>query len=104
MLPEDPRLAKVQGAAMMGAGSTFALGILPKTSARILALTLIPTTFIGHPFWKSAKPEDRRPQLVHFLKNARTLRRPPLRERGQAHAAGTRGLIQPVPTTSRLAR
>lgn len=69
MLPEDPRLAKVQGAAMMGAGATFALGILPKTSARILALTLIPNTIIGHPFWKSDKPEERRPQLVHFLKN-----------------------------------
>ena len=69
MLPEDPRLAKAQGAAMLGAGTTLALGILPKTSARILALTLIPATFIGHPFWKSDKPEDRRPQLVHFLKN-----------------------------------
>ena len=42
MLPEEPMLAKVQGAAMLGAGATFALGILPKTSARILALTLIP--------------------------------------------------------------
>lgn len=62
-------IAKVHGAAMLGAGATFALGILPKTSARILALTLIPNTFIGHPFWKSEKPEERRPQLVHFLKN-----------------------------------
>jgi uncharacterized membrane protein YphA (DoxX/SURF4 family) len=69
MLPEEPMIAKVHGAAMLGAGATFALGILPKTSARILALTLIPNTFIGHPFWKSEKPEERRPQLVHFLKN-----------------------------------
>lgn len=69
MLPEDPRIAKVHGAAMVGAGTTLALGILPKTSARILALTLIPNTIIGHPFWKAEKPEDRRPQLIHFLKN-----------------------------------
>ena len=55
MLPEDPMIAKVHGAIMMGAGATFALGILPKTSARILALTLIPNTFIGHPFWKSSR-------------------------------------------------
>jgi|SRR5580698_9441491 putative oxidoreductase len=69
MLPEDPMIPKVHGAIMMGAGSTFALGILPKTSARILALTMIPNTYIGHPFWKQEKPEDRRTHLVHFLKN-----------------------------------
>lgn len=68
MLPEEPMLAQAQGAAMLVAGSTLALGILPKLSARILVLTMIPNTYIGHPFW-SAKPEDRRPQLVHFLKN-----------------------------------
>jgi uncharacterized membrane protein YphA (DoxX/SURF4 family) len=60
----------VQGAIMIGAGSTLALGILPKTSARLLALTLIPNTIIGHPFWKSEKPEDRRSQIIQFLKNA----------------------------------
>jgi putative oxidoreductase len=68
MLPDDPRLATAHGATMLVAGSTLALGILPKLSARILALTMIPNTYIGHPFW-TAKPEDRRPQLVHFLKN-----------------------------------
>jgi putative oxidoreductase len=70
MLPEDPRIARAQGATMMVAGSTLALGILPKMSARVLALTMIPNTLVGHPFWKSEKPEDRRSQLVHFLKNA----------------------------------
>lgn len=69
MLPDEPMLAKAQGATMLVAGSTLALGILPKLSARILALTLIANTFVGHPFWKAEKPEDRRPQLVHFLKN-----------------------------------
>ena len=70
MLPDDPMIAKVQGATMMVAGSTLALGILPKMSARVLALTMIPNTLVGHPFWKSESPEDRRSQLVHFLKNA----------------------------------
>jgi putative oxidoreductase len=68
MLPEEPMLAKVQGATMLVAGSALAVGILPKLSARILALAMLPNTYVGHPFWK-AKPEDRRPQLVHFLKN-----------------------------------
>ena len=70
MLPEDPMIPKVHGAIMMVAGSTLALGLLPKTSARILALTLIPNTIVGHPFWKAETPEERRTQLVHFLKNA----------------------------------
>jgi putative oxidoreductase len=68
MLPDEPMLAKAQGATMMIAGSSLALGILPKLSARMLVLAMIPNTYIGHPFWK-AKPEDRRSQLVHFLKN-----------------------------------
>jgi putative oxidoreductase len=68
ILPDEPLLAKAQGATMMAAGSTLALGILPRLSARILVLTMIPNTYIGHPFWK-AKPEDRRSQLVQFLKN-----------------------------------
>jgi putative oxidoreductase len=69
MLPEEPMLAKVQGATMAAAGTTLALGILPRLSARILALTMVANTYVGHPFWKAEKPEDRRPQLVHFLKN-----------------------------------
>jgi uncharacterized membrane protein YphA (DoxX/SURF4 family) len=70
MLPEDPTIPKVHGALMLGAGTALAIGFLPKMSARILALTLIPNTIVGHPFWKAEKPEDRRSHLVHLLKNA----------------------------------
>jgi uncharacterized membrane protein YphA (DoxX/SURF4 family) len=69
MLPEEPMLAKAQGAVMIGAGTTLALGILPKLSARLLALALITNTYIGHPFWKAETPEERRPMLIQFLKN-----------------------------------
>jgi putative oxidoreductase len=70
MLPEEPMLAKAHGITMMAAGSTFALGVFPKLSARILALTLITNTYVGHQFWKAEKPEDQRSQLIQFLKNA----------------------------------
>lgn len=70
MLPEEPMLAKAHGVTMLVAGSTFALGIFPKLSARILALTLITNSYVGHAFWKIEKPEERRPQIIHFLKNA----------------------------------
>jgi putative oxidoreductase len=70
MLPEEPMLARAHGITMLVAGSTFALGIFPKLSARVLALTVITNTYVGHQFWKTEKPDDRRPQLIHFLKNA----------------------------------
>jgi putative oxidoreductase len=69
MLPEEPMLARAHGITMVAAGSLLALGIFPKLAARVLALTLITNTYVGHPFWKAEKPEDRRPQLIHFLKN-----------------------------------
>ena len=73
-------------------------------SARILALTLIPNTIVGHPFWKQEKPEDRRAQLVHFLKNVGLFGGLLYVERGQADRARTRGLIQRCSASSRLAR
>jgi putative oxidoreductase len=69
MLPEEPMLPKVHGATMVVAGGALALGILPKLSARVLALALIVNTYVGHAFWKAETPEERRPQLIHFLKN-----------------------------------
>src|ERR1700686_70761 len=56
MVPNEPMIARVQGATMLVAGTTLALGFMPKTSARVLALTLIPNTIVGHPFWKFEKP------------------------------------------------
>ncbi len=68
-LPEEPMIAKANGVAMMVAGSTFALGILPRLSARFLQLNLIVATYVGHAFWKLEKPEDRPQQITQFLKN-----------------------------------
>ncbi len=68
-LPEEPMIAQANGVGMMVAGSTFALGILPRLSARFLQLNLIIATYVGHAFWKAEKPEDRNQQLIQFLKN-----------------------------------
>ena len=54
---------------MLTAGTTLALGILPAASAGVLALTLLPNTYVGHPFWKEEEPGARRGQKIHFLKN-----------------------------------
>ncbi|MFN2451304.1 MAG: DoxX family membrane protein [Candidatus Dormibacteria bacterium] len=61
--------ARANAVAMVAAGSTMALGILPRLSATILAATLVPTTYVGHPFWGVEDPQQRRMQRIHFLKN-----------------------------------
>ena len=68
-LPEEPMIAKANGVGLMVAGSTFALGILPRLSARFLQLNLIVATYVGHAFWKIEKREDRPQQIIQFLKN-----------------------------------
>lgn len=69
-LPRDPEtLVRVNGAVMTGAGTLFALGRFPRLSALLLAGTLVPTTYAGHPFWSVQDPQERRAQRTHFLKN-----------------------------------
>lgn len=69
-VPLDPELAvRVNGAAMLAAGATLALGIWPRLSAAVLAGSLVPTTLAGHPYWRFEDPAARRQQRTHFFKN-----------------------------------
>ncbi|GAC1394530.1 MAG: hypothetical protein NVS4B11_13100 [Ktedonobacteraceae bacterium] len=65
-----PRQATIlNGGAMVIAGTALAVGFLPKLAAIILLGTLIPTTFVGHPFWQEETPQGRANQQIHFTKN-----------------------------------
>ena len=68
-LPELPMIGRIHGATMLAAGTTMAVGILPSLSAGVLAASLIPNTYVGHPFWKEEDPGARRLQQIQFLKN-----------------------------------
>ncbi|MBV9101571.1 MAG: DoxX family membrane protein [Candidatus Dormibacteraeota bacterium] len=68
-MPPIPAIGQVHGAAMAVAGTTFGLGILPVASAAVLAASLVPNTYVGHPFWKEDDPKARKGQRIHFLKN-----------------------------------
>lgn len=69
-LPNDPELlVRANGAAMLGGGALLALGRLPRVASTVLAATLVPTTFAGHPYWEETDPAKRANQRVHFLKN-----------------------------------
>lgn len=59
----------LNGVIMVIAGSALALNILPRLAASFLLTSLVPTTFIGHPFWKESDPGKRSSQQIHFMKN-----------------------------------
>jgi putative oxidoreductase len=59
----------LNGAVMTVAGTTLAAGILPRLSALALIGTLVPTTYVGHPYWKEEDATTRAGQQTHFMKN-----------------------------------
>lgn len=65
-----PRQATIlNGALMLLGGAMLALNIAPKLGSVILIGTLVPTTFVGHPYWKEESPAGATNQRVHFYKN-----------------------------------
>ena len=73
-LPDDPELLlRANGAAMAGAGALLGTGRFPRLSALVLAASLVPTTYVEHPFWAEKDPEVKKRQRQAFLKNAALL-------------------------------
>ncbi len=69
-LPDDvTQLIRINGAVQVAAGLALATGRFPRLAALVLAGTLGPTTWAGHPFWDERDPERKAEQRIHFLKN-----------------------------------
>jgi putative oxidoreductase len=68
-VPEPELLVRINGGLMVAGGTALALGLKPRLAALELAATLVPTTYVGHQFWKQSDPAARRMQKVHFDKN-----------------------------------
>lgn len=68
-IPEPETAVKVNGVTMVVAGAMLALGIAPKAAAGALIGTLIPTTLVGHAFWKEETAQAQSMQRTQFLKN-----------------------------------
>jgi putative oxidoreductase len=64
-IPQPEQAVVLNGALMILAG----LGIAPKLAAALLIGSLIPTTLVGHAFWKEAPGPEYEKQLLQFLKN-----------------------------------
>lgn len=68
-IPAPRQAVILNGAAMMVGGTALAVGFLPKLAALVLLGTLIPTTFVGHPFWQETTQQGRTMHQIQFLKN-----------------------------------
>ena len=63
-------LVRLNGAGMALAGGALALGIAPRLSAAALIGLLVPTTIVGHPFWKIEDKAKRRTAVTGTLNNS----------------------------------
>ncbi len=68
-IPQPEQAVVLNGAVMILAGLLLSLGIMPKLAAALLIGSLLPTTLVGHPFWKEEPGPEREKQLLQFLKN-----------------------------------
>jgi uncharacterized membrane protein YphA (DoxX/SURF4 family) len=68
-LDDAESLVKLNAAVHIVAGTTLALGKVPRLSAAVLAASLVPTTVGGHRFWEEESPQGKAMQRTHFLKN-----------------------------------
>jgi uncharacterized membrane protein YphA (DoxX/SURF4 family) len=68
--PSDPKtLVRLNAGAQLGAGLALATGRFPRLAALVLAGSLVPSTWAGHPFWEADDPAERNAQRIHALKN-----------------------------------
>ena len=68
-LPEPEALVEINGAVMVVGGTLLALDIAPKLTAAALIGSLVPTTLVGHAFWKEESEATRKAQQTQFMKN-----------------------------------
>ncbi len=68
-IPEPERAVILNGGIMMLAGSALALEVFPRLAALTLLGSLIPTTIVGHAFWREKDAAGRNAQSTQFAKN-----------------------------------
>ncbi|MFA9431118.1 DoxX family protein [Egicoccus sp. AB-alg2] len=68
-IPNPEAAVRLNGAAMTAGGVALGLGVLPRSAATGLAVSLVPTTLAGHAFWKHEDPATRKTNRIQFLKN-----------------------------------
>ena len=71
---QDPeRLVRANALAQLGAGFALATNRLPRLASLTLVGSLVPTTYVSHPFWNEKDKEQRAQQRYQFVKNLSVL-------------------------------
>ena len=68
-LSEPEKLVRANAAVMVVGGLALATGRLPRLSSLALVGSMIPTTWVAHPFWSETDKAARQQQQLHFFKN-----------------------------------
>src|ERR1700686_377798 len=68
-IPHLEQAVVLNAAFMVLAGPLLGLGIAPRLAAALLPGSMIPTTMVGHAFWKEEPGPQRQNQETQFLKN-----------------------------------
>ena len=73
-LPNDPELlVRANGAAQVAGGVMLGMGRMPRTAATVLAASMVPSTYVSHPFWAVKDPTQRREERRAFMKSLAVL-------------------------------
>lgn len=70
---ETSEAVRANALAQLVGGVLLALGRAPRTSAALLAASLVPSTLAAHRFWEESDVAARQEQQAHFLKNVALL-------------------------------
>lgn len=68
-LSSPEKLVRANAGVDILAGLALARGRMPRLSALLLAGSIVPTTYVGHPFWSEKDKAVRKQQQLHFFKN-----------------------------------
>ena len=68
-LSSPEQLVRVNAVTHLVGGLALATGRLPRVASLALAGSLVPTTYVGHPFWSETDPAAKQGQQIHFFKN-----------------------------------
>jgi putative oxidoreductase len=72
-LPITPEFVRVSGWVMVACGAALQIPFLRKPAALILAMMLVPITYVGHRFWEIEDTQQRNTQLTQVFKNTTML-------------------------------